>query len=178
MSNQSKASSRRLIILLSLALLVASVWVGPTLAAFVRQAKLFDGGWLGPKYYAFEVESSAQTQSIAPGESASYPFRVKNHNAGGAAQVPLNVLIQVSYPPTLAGTGRLKADLYHGGQLLHTSTGGTLECAGMSMIANVNVTNDYTLSLTWQDADLTALGAIANETLPADAISIRVSGYQ
>ena len=171
-------NSKRAKILLAIALLVIAAWTGTTLAAYVKQTGLFSGGWVGPKYYAFEVESSFGHTSLAPGESASYPFVVRNYNDGGTAQVPLKVLISLDYPQSLAGTGKLRADLYGGNTLLRSSDTGTLEAAGFDLAANVEETHNYTVTLTWVDADIALLGGMTQESFDPQAISIRVSGYQ
>ena len=170
--------SKRLKILLAMVLLVISAWTGTTLAAYVKEISLFSSGWVGPKYYAFEVESDFGHTSLAPGESASYPFAVRNYNDGGTAQVPLKVLISLDYPKSLAGTGKLRADLYSGSTLLRSSDTGTLESAGFDLAANVQETHHYTVTLTWVDADMALLGGMTQESFDPQAISIRVSGYQ
>lgn len=170
--------SKRVKILLAIALLIIAGWTGTTLAAYVKQTGLFSSGWVGPKYYAFEVESSAGRTSLAPGESTSYAFTVRNYNSGGTAQVPLKVLISLTYPPSLAGTGKLRADLYGGSTLLRSSDTGTLEAAGFDLSANVQETHNYKVTLTWVDADITLLGSLNGEHIDPQAISIRVSGYQ
>lgn len=170
--------SKRLNILLAMALLIIAAWTGTTFAAYVKQTGLFSSGWVGPKYYAFEVESSSGHTSLAPGGSTSYAFTVKNHNSGGTAQVPLKVLVSISFPPSLAGTGKLRADLHGAGTLLRSSDTGTLECAGLDMAANIQETHSYTLTLTWVDADMAMLGGMKEEPFDPQAISIRVSGYQ
>ena len=170
--------SKRVKILLAIALLVIAAWTGTTLSAYVKESALFSSGWVGPKYYAFEVESSFGHTSLAPGESASYPFVIRNYNHGGTAQVPLKVLINISYPPSLAGTGKLRADLYSGSTLLRSSDTGTLESAGIDLAANVQETHNYTVTLTWVDADMALLGGIKGQPFDPQAISVRVSGYQ
>ena len=170
--------SKRVKILLAIALLVIAAWTGTTLSAYVKESALFPSGWVGPKYYAFEVDSSAGHTSLAPGESTSYAFTVKNYNSGGTAQVPLKVLINISYPPSLAGTGKLRADLFSGSTLLRSSDTGTLESAGFDLAANVQETHNYTVTLTWVDADMALLGGMTQESFDPQAISIRVSGYQ
>ena len=170
--------SKRVKILLAIALLVIAAWTGTTLSAYVKESALFPSGWVGPKYYAFEVDSSAGHTSLAPGESTSYAFTVKNYNSGGTAQVPLKVLINISYPPSLAGTGKLRADLYGGNTLLRSSDTGTLEAAGLDLAANVQETQNYTIKLTWVDADMALLGGIKGQPFDPQAISVRVSGYQ
>ena len=170
--------SKRVKILLAIALLVIAAWTGTTLAAYVKESALFSNGWVGPKYYAFEVESSFGHTSLAPGESASYPFAVRNYNDGGTAQVPLKVLISLDYPSSLAGTGKLRADLYGGNTLLRSSDTGKLEAAGYDLPANVQETHNYTIKLTWVDADMALLGGIKGQPFDPQAISVRVSGYQ
>ena len=170
--------SKRVKILLAIALLVIAALTGTTLASYVKQTGLFSSGWVGPKYSAFEVDSSAGHTSLAPGESASYPFAVRNYNDGGTAQVPLKVLISLDYPSSLAGTGKLQADLYGGNTLLRSSDTGTLEAAGFDMAANVQETHNYMIKLTWVDADMALLGGIKGQPFDPQAISVRVSGYQ
>ena len=170
--------SKRVKILLAIALLIIAALTGTTLDAYVKQTGLFSSGWVGPKYYAFEVDSSAGHTSLAPGESASYPFVVRNYNDGGTAQVPLKVLISLDYPSSLAGTGKLRADLYGGNTLLRSSDTGTLEAAGLDLAANVQETHHYMIKLTWVDADMALLGGIKGQPFDPQAISVRVSGYQ
>ena len=169
---------KKLKILLALALLIISAWTGSTFAAYVKDIGLFSSGWVGPKYYAFEVESNFGHTSMAPGESASYVFAVKNYNDGGTAQVPLKVLISLDYPKSLAGTGKLRADLFSGSTLLRSSDTGTLEAAGLDLAANVQETHHYMIKLTWVDADMALLGGIKGQPFDPQAIAVRVSGYQ
>ena len=46
------------------------------------------------------------------------------------------------------------------------------------MAANVQETHNYTVTLTWVDADIALLGGMTQESFDPQAISIRVSGYQ
>lgn len=178
MSNKQPRAGRPLKAVLALALLIAASMLGTTLASYVKEAGLFGSGWVGPKYYAFEVDSGAGRNSLMPGESAVYDFTVKNYNSGGIAQVPLKVLIHVTFPATLAGTGRVLAELRGGDTLLGSSDSGTLECSGIELAANTKDTDSYTLTLTWLDADTALLGGMTENVFDPSAISIRVSGYQ
>ena len=173
-----KRRPRGLTALLVLVLLAAAGWSGTALAAYVKQNSLFGSGWVGPKYYAFEVESSVEGVKLAPGESANYPFTVKNFNSGGTAQVPLKVLIEIKYPKALVGTGSVWAELHSGSTLLKRTDTGKLECAGLEMAANIKETHSYTLTLTWLDADISLLSGIEESTLKPGAVSISISGYQ
>ena len=178
MFDKQPRSGRPLKIILALALLIAVSLLGSTFASYVKQAALFGSGWVGPKYYAFEVDSAGGKNSLSPGESAVYAFTVKNHNPGGVSQVPLKVLIHVKYPTTLADTGRVLAELRHGDALLGSSDNGTLECPGIELAANTQVADSYTLTLTWLDADMAMLGTLTQNAFDPAALSIRVSGYQ
>jgi hypothetical protein len=171
-------TGRPLKTILVLALLIAASLLGTTLASYVKQAGLFGSGWVGPKYYAFEVDSNGGQNSLSPGGSTVYSFTVKNHNSGGVAQVPLKVLIHATYPATLAGTGRVRAELRSGASLIGSSDNGTLECSGIELAANTKNTDNYTLTLTWLDADIALLGGMTQSVFDPAAISIRVSGYQ
>lgn len=173
-----KRRPRGLTALLMLVLLAAAGWSGTALAAYAKQSNLFGSGWVGPKYYAFEVESSAGGVKLAPGEGASYPFTVKNFNSGGTAQIPLKVLIKVDYPATLAGTGKVWAELHSGSTLLKKTDSGKLEYAGLDMAAGIKETHSYTLTLTWLDADISLLSGAEEDGLGTGAVSIIVSGYQ
>ena len=170
--------SKPLRVLLGLALLIAVSMAGYTLAAYVKTVNLFQGGWVGPKYFAFEVNGNSESQTVAPGGSASFPFSVSNYNNGGTAQVPLNVSISITYPQSLAGTGAVEAKLTLGGSTLATSTNGTLECNGAALPQNVQTTDKYTLTLTWLNADIAYLGTVKTSTFNPSDIKIRVSGYQ
>lgn len=178
MFNKRLLAIRPLKVILVLILLLAASLLATTLASYVREASLFANGWVGPKYYAFEVESTGSRESIMPGASADYTFTVKNHHNGGVAQVPLKVLIHAAYPKTLLGTGRVVAQLRCGDTLLSSSDSGILECSGMELTADTMDSDSYTLTLTWLDADMTLLSEIAHSTFDPCAISIRVSGYQ
>lgn len=165
-------------VILAFVLMIAASLLGTTLASYVKEVGLFGSGRVGPKYYAFEVDSIGGQNSLMPGESAVYAFTVKNHNNGGVAQVPLKVLIHVTYPATLAGTGRVLAELRCGDAMIGSSDSGTLESSGIELAANIEDTDSYTLTLTWLDADMDLLGAMTQSTFDPAAISIRVSGYQ
>ena len=178
MFDKQPKAGRPLKAILALTLLIAVSLLGSTLASYVKEAGLFGSGWVGPKYYAFEVDSTGGKNSLTPGESAVYAFTVKNHNPGGVSQVPLKVLIHVTYPKTLADTGRVLAELRCGDALLASSDNGTLECSGIELAANTKDTDSYTLTLTWLDADMLLLGEIAQGAFDPAALSIRVSGYQ
>jgi hypothetical protein len=163
---------------LALILLIAVSMAGFTLGAYVRQVKLFNSGWIGPKYFAFEIANSVSHRDLQPGASVSYPFTVTNHNSGGTAQVDLQVTISISYPTSLAGTGTVRATLTSGGQTLATSESGTLEATGTTLPANVQTTGEYTLTLTWLNADLTYLSDKTTQAFDDSQIHVSVSGYQ
>jgi hypothetical protein len=165
-------------VILAFVLMIAASLLGTTLASYVKEVGLFGSGRVGPKYYAFEVDSTSGKNSLTPGESAVYAFTVKNHNSGGVAQVPLKVLIHITYPKTLADTGRVLAELRCGDALLASSDSGTLECAGIELAANTQDIDSYTLTLTWLDADMALLGTLTQNAFDPAAVSIRVSGYQ
>ena len=81
--------------------------------------------------FAFEVDSTGDTKSMAPGESGDYIFYVRNYDDDGTAQVDLRVSIEIEYPSQLAGTGVIKAELFYEGTLISTDTGsGTLASSG------------------------------------------------
>ena len=169
---------KRLGALLALALLLAVSLFGITLASYVKEARLFNQGWVGPKYYAFEVESGSGPEALAPGESTVYHFTVRNYNEGGTAQVPLKVLIRATFPTALAGTGRIVAVIRNGDQVLGTSDTGTLECNGLELAGNIQDTDSYSLTLSWLDADLNLLGGQTQDVIEPSAVNVRVSGYQ
>ena len=176
--NVEGARKRWLIFLALLAVLAVSVF-GFTLATYVKEVRLFDGGWIGPKRYAFEVGSVSGNQSLAPGETATYDFTVTNANATGVAQVPLQVSIEIGYPTQLAGTGTIQAQLYRAGTLLAATTGtGTLAATGATLPANTQTTDTYTLKLTWQNADINYLSGVKTVVFDPSQLQIRVSGYQ
>lgn len=164
-------------VLLMACLLSASVF-GLSLAAYAKEVGLFNAGWVGPKYYAFEVDYEPQEHKLAPGESTDYLFTVKNHNAGGEAQVPLKVAIAVTYPTNLGGTGYIQAELKQGETSLGSSDNGTLSCSGRELAANERDSDQYTLTLTWQDADTEFLGSRKSEVFEPSQIKILVSGFQ
>lgn len=167
------------IVVLSLLAVIAVSMLSVTLSAYVKELQLFGGGWVGPKYFAFDIGNDAGTKSLAPGETVSYDFSVSNFDGNGVAQVPLHVSIEIAYPAQLAGTGAIRADLYHGGSLLASDTGsGSLAATGETLPANSATTDSYTLSLTWIDSDMTLLGDKVGETFDPSTISISVSGYQ
>lgn len=178
MSSKYPWLSKHLGVLLLLALLLAVSIFGVTLASYVKEASLFNQGWVGPKYYAFEVESGSGPEALAPGESTVYHFTVRNYNDGGTAQVPLKVLIHVTFPTTLAGTGRIEAVIRTGDQVLGTSESGILECAGLELAGNTPDTDSYSLTLTWLDADIILLGGQTQDIFEPSSVSVRVSGYQ
>ena len=178
MSSNYPWLSKRLGIQLLLVLLLAVSLFGVTLASYVKEASLFNQGWVGPKYYAFEVESGSGPKALAPGESTVYHFTVRNYNEGGTAQVPLKVLIRATFPTTLAGTGRIVAVIRTGDQVLGTSESGILECSGLELAGNTPDTDSYSLTLSWMDADLNLLGVQTHENFEPSAVNVRVSGYQ
>lgn len=178
MFRQSRQAGKSLRVILALAALIMAGFAGAALASYVKQMDLFASGAVGPKYYAFEVASSSSHTSLAPGESADYNFTVKNYNAGGISQVPLHVLISLSFPKDLAGTGRIQADLIGEGQFLQSSDTGVIECAGLPLAAASQETHHYTLRLSWLEADISLLGGLTERGWDPQAISIRVSGYQ
>lgn len=178
MSSKHPLLSKRVGTILILALLLAGSVFGFTLASYIKEASLFGQGWVGPKYYAFEVESSNRPEAIAPGESTVYHFTVRNYNDGGTAQVPLKVLIRATFPTALAGTGKVVAVIRTGDQVLGTSETGTLECNGLELSPNTPDTDSYTLTLSWMDADIDLLSGQKGTVIDPLAVSIRVSGYQ
>ncbi len=170
---------KAIIVVLSLLTMIAVTMLGVTLSSYVKELQLFGSGWLGPKYFAFELDSDGGTKSLAPGENTEYDFYVHNFDANGTAQVPLHVSIEITYPPQLAESGAIKAELYRGGSLLASSTGtGSLNVTGNTLPANAATTDHYTLRLTWVDANLAVLGTKVSQTFDPSTISISVSGYQ
>lgn len=168
-----------IVIILSILAVIAVSMLGMTISAYVKQINLFSGGWVGPKYFAFEIDSSGETKSLAPGESVNYVFNVSNFNEEGAAQVDLHVSIEIEYPAQLAGTGVIKADLYKDGNLLKSDTGsGALAVTGSTLPGGTQTTDQYILKLTWQDMDMNYLGEIKGNEFDASDINISVSAYQ
>jgi hypothetical protein len=178
MLNRRFIVSKPLKIIMALAVIISFSLFGTTLGMYVKEVGLFSSGRVGPRYYAFEVENNSSPQSVAPGESATFAFTVKNYDNGGVAQVPLKVAIAATYPMSLAGTGRVVAELKNGGTVLAVSDNGTLECGGLELSSAVNDTDQYTLSLTWLDADLIILGGMTTAVFDPSQVNIRVSGYQ
>ena len=164
---------------LSLFAVIAVSMLTVTLSAYVKQVQLFGDGWLGPKYFAFDIDSNGETKSLAPGEAISYDFFVRNFDGDGVAQIPLHVAIEIEYPAQLAGTGLIQADLYHDESKLASDAGsGTLAVTGATLPAGSATTDTYTLKLTWVDSDLEYLGDLVSESFDPSTINITVSGYQ
>ena len=178
MWNKLPVPGKPLKAILALILMIAVSLSGVTLGAYVKEIGLFTGAGVGPKYYAFEVDGVSGSKSVAPGESVSYPFTVRNHNGGGTAQVPLHVAIAISFPPSLAGTGKVTATLACNGAVLASSDTGTLECGGLDLASGVDDTDQYTLTLAWTGADMGLLGGMKETVFDPSMINIRVSGYQ
>ncbi len=179
MSLLRNKKTRPIVIVLSILALIAISMLGVTLSAYIKQINLFDGGWIGPKYFAFEIDSNSDTRSLAPGESVDYNFDVRNYNEEGTAQVNLHVSIEIEYPAQLAGTGVIRADLYHDGALLISDIGsGTVAVTGSTLPGGTQTTDRYTLTLTWQDMDMEYLGEIQSNTFEASDVNISVSAYQ
>jgi hypothetical protein len=170
---------KSLMVVLSLMAIIAVSMLSVTLSSYVKQLQLFGDGWMGPKYFAFDVDSVGNAQNLAPGETVSYDFDVRNFDDNGVTQVPLHVAIEIDYPVQLADTGVIQADLYQSGSHLASDSGsGTLAATGATMPANSATTDTYTLTLTWLDSDLTYLGDNVSTVFDPSDISIRVSGYQ
>ena len=169
---------KRLTVLLLLALVLSLSLLGFSLAVYVKEISLYQNGWVGPKYFAFTAEGFDQQKSIQPGGSVSFSFSVSNHDAGGTAQVALRTAFSITFPASLAGTGRLRAQLYSGSTLLSASETGTLECNGNTLPAAADDSDTYTLTLTWLDADLGLLGGLVSTPIDPSQISVRVSAYQ
>lgn len=179
MSPKRNLYRKPLIVVLSFLAVIAVSMLGITLSSYVKQLQLFGEGWVGPKYFAFEVDSNSSQQSLAPGETVTYDFSVSNHDNQGVAQVPLHVSIEIDYPTQLAGTGAILAELYYNGTVLTSDTGtGFLTAVGATMPANTSTTDIYSLKLTWQNADMVLLGDIQSTIFDPSSIDIRVSGYQ
>lgn len=179
MSLLRNKKTRPIVIVLSILAVIAVSMLGVTLSAYIKQINLFDGGWIGPKYFAFEIDSDSAAKSLAPGESVDYDFDVRNFNEEGTAQVDLHVSIEIGYPAQLAGTGVIKADLYHDGALLASDTGsGSLAVTGSTLPGGTDTTDRYTLTLTWQDMDMEYLGEIQSGEFDASDVNISVSAYQ
>jgi hypothetical protein len=178
MCNKQRPARKRLTALLILVLLVAFSMFGFTLGTYVRQTTLFSSGWIGPKHFAFTVGNTVSSRSVEPGQSVSYPITVSNSASGGVAQVDLQVAITITYPTSLAGTGRIKATLTRDGQELASSETGLLECEGHTLPATQATTDEYTLTLTWLDADLVYLSDKTTQAFDSAQIHIDVSGYQ
>jgi len=170
---------KALIVILSIVALLAISMLTVTISAYVKELNLFNSGWIGPKYFSFNLESSDSTKKLAPGESAEYRFTVSNNDSSGVSQVPLHVSIEIDYPAQLAGTGSILAELYLDGSVLASDTGsGFLAVMGATLPGGEATTDTYTLKLTWLDTDLKALGVMVDEDFEPSDINIRVSGYQ
>ena len=104
---------------------------------------------MGPKYFAFDVDSNGSAQDLAPGESVSYDFDVRNFDDNGVTQVPLHVAIEIDYPRTAWRTRALYRRIcIKAASLLASDSGsGTLAATGSSMPANTATTDTYTLTL-------------------------------
>ena len=179
MSPEKKKNRKPLLVVLGLMALIAVSMLGFTLSSYVKQLQLFGEGWVGPKYFAFDVDSSAGAQRLAPGETAAYEFSVRNHDGNGVAQVPLHVSIEINYPVQLANTGSIYAELIHDGSVIASGSGsGTLAATGETLPANSATTDTYTLALTWENADMVYLGDHKDTVFDQSSIDIRVSGYQ
>ena len=171
--------ARPIVIVLSILLVIAVSMLGVTLSSYVKQLSLFNSGWIGPKYFAFNIDSAGDTKSLAPGESVSYDFNVRNYDENGVSQVDLHVAIEIDYPGQLAGTGVIKAELFHGGDLITSDTGsGTLAAAGSTLPGGSEYADGYTLKLTWLESDMEYLGEIKANEFDVSDVQIRVSGYQ
>ena len=179
MSPSKKKILKPVFVVLSLLAVLAVSMLGITLSAYVKEVQLFGSGWLGPKYFAFDIDSNGEARSLAPGGSVDYNFTVRNHDGAGVSQVPLHVSIEISYPEQLAGTGVIQADLYREGSMLASDTGsGSLAVTGATLPAGTATTDGYTLKLTWLDMDMDLLGEMVDNNFEPSDVNIRVSGYQ
>lgn len=169
---------KRLTVLLLLVLILSLSLLGVTLAIYVKEVKLYDEGWVGPRYFAFTAEGSGQQKSLQPGGSVSFDFTVSNFDGDGIAQVPLHTTIAITIPNSLAGTGTLKGELRSGTTLLAASFAGSIECNGNTLAAGEKDSDTYTLTITWQGADLQMLGGKTTTPFDPSQIAVRVSAYQ
>lgn len=170
---------KALMVILSLMAIIAVSMLGVTLSSYVKELQLFGDGWMGPKYFAFDMDSGGEMENLAPGETVTHDFSIRNFDDNGVTQVPLHVAIEIDYPAQLAGTGTIRAELLQGGTVLATDLGnGTLAATGATMPANSATTDTYTLSLTWLDSDLVILGDMVSMVFDPSDVSIRVSAYQ
>ncbi len=170
---------KALMVVLSLMAMIAVSMLGVTMSSYVKELQLFGDGWMGPKYFAFDMDSSGDMQDLAPGETVDYDFSVRNFDNNGVTQVPLHVAIEIDYPAQLAGTGVIQSELLQGGSALASDLGnGKLAATGSTMPANTATTDTYTLSLTWLDSDLQLLGDMVSTVFDPSDINIRVSAYQ
>lgn len=174
-----KLFRKPLVVLLTLLAIIAASMLSVTLSAYVKTLPFFGDGWVGPKYFAFDIHSDGETKSLAPGESISYDFSVYNHNDNGVAQIPLHISIEIHYPQQLAGAGTIRAELFREGASLATDTGsGVLAVMGKTLPAGVATTDVYTLTLTWLDTDTAYLTEIRDADFDPSKITISVSAYQ
>ena len=179
MSDSQKRKAKPWIVVLTILALIAVSMLGITLSSYIKELQLFGSGWVGPKHFAFSIDKSGDTKNLAPGESVEYTFSVRNHDNDGVSQIPLHVSIEIAYPPQLAGTGIIQADLYREGTLLASDVGGgALAASGSTLPANTATTDHYALTLTWLDSDVEYLGEIQSKEQEPSIISISVSGYQ
>ena len=174
-----KLFHKPLVVLLSLLAIIAVSMLTITVSAYVKTLPFFGDGWVGPKYFSFNIQSNGETKALAPSETISYDFNVYNHNENGVAQIPLHISIEIHYPSQLAGTGTIQAKLFRGGTLLASDDGsGVLAVMGNTLPASVATTDVYTLTLTWLDTDMTYLSEMRDDAFDPSKIVISVSAYQ
>jgi len=170
-------SKQTKLVVLLLVLVIVSLF-GGTLGIYSQELPVLSDSRVGPKYYAFEISNSVSSQSVAPGNSVTYTFSVSNFNSGGTAELDLQTYATIYFPTSLAGTGSVLAQLYCDGQLLGSSDTGTLYCPDLTLPENVQTTDVYSLTLTWQNADLTYLGENKWQTFDPSNIRISMAGSQ
>ena len=58
---------KEIIVVLSLLTMIAVSMLGVTLSSYVKELQLFGSGWLGPKYFAFELDSDGGNEKPCAG---------------------------------------------------------------------------------------------------------------
>ena len=160
-----------------LALAIVTSLTAGTLAVYTKSVSL--AGDVEVKKFAFDAKGGSATGvnaiKLAPTETQTYRFNVTNfEGAGAAAEVPLEYTIKVDIDGADTMVG-LTAVLTKGTEELGRTTNGVFTTAVQNLPANTKTTDDYVVTLTWNDVQGDETQSSVGKTAATFSSGLKVS---
>ncbi len=148
-----KTMKKKPLLFALLALAIVTSLTAGTLAVYTKSVSL--AGDVAVKRFAFDSKggnaSGVNAIKLAPTETQTYSFNVTNFEGdGAAAEVPLDytITVDIDGADTMVG---LTAVLTKGTVELGRTTNGVFTSEAQNLPANAKTTDDYVVTLTWND---------------------------